>query len=141
MVVDAREVTVTPNFRLVACFFALCTAQVYGEKLALVIGIAGYPGFPAGENLKFAGRDAAEFARFIQSAQGGSFSPDNVHLVTNGDANRVRVYDEFTWLYKIAGPDDLVYVFFAGHGVEFRNVLYLLPYDALKRSPDSLGIR
>ena len=123
-------------FLLLVCA-APCLAQ---KKLALVIGIAGYPGFPEGEKLKYAGKDAEAFAAFIESEQGGTFAPGNVHLVTNGDAKRVRLYKEFTWLYQNAGPDDLVYVFFAGHGVDYQNVLYFLPYDASKDNPDDNGI-
>jgi len=121
---------------LLACA-APCLAQ---KKLALVIGIAGYPGFPEGEKLKYAGKDAEAFAAFIESEQGGKFSQENVHLVTNAEAKRVRLYKEFTWLFQNAGPEDQVYVFFAGHGVEYQNVLYFLPYDASKDNPDDNGI-
>jgi hypothetical protein len=63
-----------------------------------------------------------------------------VHLVTNAEAKRDRFYDGFDWLYRTAGPEDLVYVFFAGHGVEFQNILYFLPYEAAKENPKKAGI-
>jgi len=52
-----------------------CAAPCAAKKLALVIGIAGYPGFPEGEKLKYAGKDAEAFAAFIESEQGGKFAP------------------------------------------------------------------
>jgi hypothetical protein len=81
------------------------------KKLALVVGIAGYPNFPQGERLQYAGRDAEDFTASIETPQGGSFHPGNVHLVINDVANRERLYEEFDWLYRSAGPHDTVYIF------------------------------
>ncbi|HET9377190.1 MAG TPA: HEAT repeat domain-containing protein [Chthoniobacterales bacterium] len=123
-------------------FVTLCALPAGAQnRLALVIGIAGYPGFPEGERLKYAGRDAEAFAAFIETPRGGSFQPQNVHLVTNSDAKRERLYQEFDWLYETSGPNDTVYVFFAGHGMEYRTGSYFLPYDASKNHPDALGIQ
>jgi uncharacterized caspase-like protein len=112
----------------------------YTQKWALVVGIAGYPEFPEGERLAYAGRDASEFAAFIETPEGGAFVPQNVHLITNSNAVRRRLFDEFEWLYNSVGPNDLVYVFFAGHGIEHRGVSYFLPFDASKERPEILGI-
>ena len=129
------------KYKAVLLLYAVCATPAYAQKkFALVIGVAGYPGFPDGERLKYAGRDAVDFAAFIKSAQGGLFPSSNVHLLTNSDAKREPLYREFDWLYQNVGPNDVVYVFFAGHGVEYRNVLYFLPYDASKERPDALGI-
>src|SRR6266571_4389704 len=87
-----REMITRVKEVLILC--ALCATPSYAEKkLALVIGIAGYPGFEEGERLKYAGRDAEDFAAFIKTPQGGSFSPDNVHLLTNSTATRARLYE------------------------------------------------
>jgi hypothetical protein len=110
---------------------AVCTVSSYAQqKYALVIGIAGYPSFNKNEQVRYADRDATDFAAFIQTFQGGSFPSRNVHLVTNSDAKRERLYEEFNWLYKTLGPQDVLYVFFSGHGVEYRSTSYFLPYNA-----------
>jgi HEAT repeat protein len=125
----------------VLLLFVHTLSPAFGQKkLAVVIGIAGYPGFPEGERLKFAGDDAASFAKFIETPAGGNFQAQNVHVLTNQTADRTGIYNEFNWLYEEAGPNDTVYVFFAGHGTEFRGVYYFLPYGASKEEPDALGI-
>jgi TPR repeat protein len=122
-------------------FLVVLTAMpCFAEKFALVIGVAGYPSFPNGEQVRYAGRDAESFAAFIETPQGGSFPKSNVHLLTNSNASRADLYREFDWLFNIAGPNDLVYVFFAGHGMEYRSRGYFLPYDASKERPDDRGI-
>lgn len=109
-------------------------------KYALVIGITGYEGFGSrGEELKYADRDAADFAAFIQSPAGGSFSADQVHLVTNKAATRDRIFAEFNWL-STAKSTSLVYVFFAGHGAEYANDTYLLPVTTTPDKIDADGI-
>jgi hypothetical protein len=98
----------TTRVRFLALLFGMSVGVAFGQqKYALVIGITGYPGFPVSERLKFADRDAEEFASFIISGEGGGFPAGNVHLVTNANATRVRLYAEFDWLYRTVGPTDL----------------------------------
>jgi hypothetical protein len=121
------------------CYSSIAAAT--GEKYALVIGITGYSNLgEKGSELRYADRDAADFAAFIQTPAGGSFPADHVHLVIDQAATRDKIFAEFKWLYKTAGPNDLVYVFFAGHGSDFQNESYLLPINANKDNLDSEGI-
>ena len=109
-------------------------------KYALVIGITGYEGFKAqGEELKYADRDAADFAAFIQTPAGRSFPAKQIHLVTNKDATRRRIFAEFNWLSGVESTA-LVYVFFAGHGAEYGSETYLLPVTATPDTIDAEGI-
>jgi uncharacterized caspase-like protein len=109
------------------------------QKFALVIGISGYEPFGPDAAIRYADRDASDFAAFIKTAQGDSFPAGNVHLVTNKAASRRRIFSELRWLQS-AGSNDKVYVFFAGHGIEFDNETYLLPADATRDTIDSTGI-
>jgi Caspase domain len=114
-------------------------SQLPQAKYALVIGITGYEGFKAqGEELKYADRDAADFAAFIQTTAGGSFPTKQVHLVTNKAATRDRIFAEFNWLSAVKSTA-LVYVFFAGHGAEYGNETYLLPVTATPDKIDAEG--
>jgi hypothetical protein len=113
-----------------------------GEKYALIIGIKGYPKFRPEEKLQFADRDAEKFAEFIQTSEGGAFPKDNIRILSNGDATRENIFRAINWLSKRVKGDDLVYVFFSGHGVvDDRGQAYFMPYDADPNYPDGLGIR
>src|SRR5262245_42294363 len=107
-----------------------------GQKYALIIGISGYPNFPAEHQLKYADQDAIQFKNFIQSPEGGAFPAANIRLLTNANATRDRIEGEIEWLSRRAHRDDLVYVFFSGHGMEDDNgIVYFMPYGSDSQHP------
>ena len=69
-----------------------------GQKYALIVGISGYPNFPAEHQLKYADQDAIQFKNFIQSPEGGAFPAANIRLLTNANATRDRIEGEIEWL-------------------------------------------
>ena len=102
---------------------------------AVVIGINDYPN---ARRLKWAVNDAQAFYRhlvnFIQ------IPDENVTLLLNQDASLAQLRSKLgTHLKKMAGREDMVIIYFAGHGATEKDVLspdgdglekYLLPYDA-----------
>lgn len=129
------------RIRLTLLLFATLAGEGYAQKkLALVIGVDGYPNLPVEKRLHFAGRDARSFAEFIESPQGGNFAVSDVHVLTGPDADRLHIVSAMNWLYTSAGSEDLVYIYFAGHSEEYRGVSYFLPYDASLENPDDRGI-
>ena len=119
------------------------TTEGPGEKYALIIGIKGYPGFPEAEQLKYADADALLFKSFIQTPEGGLFKERNIRLLLNENAKREDIYEHgMNWLRERVHRDDLVYVFFAGHGIAdpYDNRAYFMPYDSKKSDPDVMGI-
>jgi tetratricopeptide (TPR) repeat protein len=129
--------------RLLLLLLALaipCTDAHCETRYALVIGISGYPHFSDNKKLKYAGSDAQQFASFIETPDGGGFLPDNVHLLVNNQATRENIFNAFTWLRSHVGPDDILYVYFAGHGDKFGDNSYFLPYDTSPSQPDDRGI-
>lgn len=119
------------------------TASRSGDKYALIIGIRGYPGFPKEARLKYADADAILFKSFIQSPEGGSFQEKNILLLLNENGRRNDIYQKgLSWLSERVQRDDLVYFFFAGHGIEDQNAnrFYFLPYDSEKTAPEVSGI-
>src|SRR5262249_45298780 len=115
------------------------TAEGLGEKYALIIGIKGYPGFPEEERLKYADAHALLFKNFIQTPEGGSFQEKNIRLLLNENAKRADIYQNgLSWLKDRVHRDDLVYVFFAGHGIEDLDdhSVYFMPYDGRKDTPE-----
>lgn len=85
------------------------------KTYAVIIGISNYEdaSIPA---LKFANRDAAEFASFLQSKAGGSVPADNIRLLVDSTAKMASVYNALYWLNEVCDTNDLVYFYFAGHG-------------------------
>jgi hypothetical protein len=107
--------------------------RLTAEKYAVIVGVAKYKNSTGGlSNLRFADRDAMSFYDFLLSPQGGSFKRENVKLLLNEDATSQNLRSAlFTFLTK-PREQDLVLLYFAGHGSpdpnDKRN-LYLLTYD------------
>src|SRR5262249_10554063 len=119
------------------------TAEGLGERYPLIIGIKGYPGFLEDERLKYADADALLFKNFIQTPEGGSFQEKNISILLNENAKRIDIYKQGRdWLKERVHRDDLVYIFFAGHGVEdpVDHLVYFMPYDGSESNPDEMGI-
>src|SRR5438105_9632211 len=89
-----------------------------GTRWAVVVGVSAYDNLPPGAQLRFAHRDAEEFAEFLRGPSGGALPASHIRVLTNDRATLAAVRAALhTWLVNSAGPQDTVYVFFAGHGV------------------------
>ena len=89
-----------------------------GTRWAVVIGVSEYPNLPPAAQLRFAHRDAEDFAAFLRSFEGGGLAGDHIRLLTDQQATLAQARAAIgTWLVESAGPADIVYLFFAGHGV------------------------
>ncbi len=114
--------------------------RIGGEKYAVIVGISKYKNGGTGlSNLKYASRDARDFRDFLESPAGGSFPKENVQELLDEDATSQKLRSAlFTFLTR-PRPQDLVVIYFAGHGApdpnDSRN-LYLLTYDT---QPDDMG--
>jgi len=104
------------------------------DKWALVIGISKFKDPTI--NLQYAAKDAADFADFL--VKDANFAPDHVRLLTNEKATRQTIMSNIgsSWLPRVAGPDDLVMIFFSSHGspttLDSSSVNYLVAYDTDK---------
>ena len=103
-----------------------------GQLWAVVIGISSYKNVPPEGQLRFAHRDAEDLATFLRSPGGGGFPSNHIKLLLNQDATVSAIRTAIgTWLVRSAEPDDVVYIFFAGHGVvEGDSEGYLLAHDS-----------
>ncbi len=114
-----------------------------GERYAVVVGISRYKFSSSGvPNLRYADRDASQFRDFLVSPGGGGFRPENIRLLLNEDATTRNIRSAlFTFLTQ-PGPDDLVVIYFAGHGGADPNDprnLYLLTHDTDPRDMGGTG--
>jgi uncharacterized caspase-like protein len=83
-------------------------------------------------DLQYAHNDARSFADFLKSPAGGAFPPDRVLLLTNRKATVREVRKAIGDFLAQSLEDDLVIIFFAGHGSpDPKNPknLYLLCHD------------
>lgn len=101
-------------------------------RWAVVAGVSSYKYVPPAAQLRYAHRDAEEFARFLRSPEGGAFPSDHVRLLTDESATVAGIRAALhTWLPRSAGPNDIVYLFFAGHAVVAeRGESYFVAHDS-----------
>ena len=128
---------------LVFSAFLFCFVRIFAGDYALVVGISGYPDFPSGEELKYADKDAEEFAKFLRTSAGGGLPEKNVKVVFDKAANLEGIQDGIDWLNKQAEADSggRIFVFFSGHALpDDKGQVYLIPYGVPKNKP-SHGIR
>jgi len=103
----------------------------HGQRWAVVVGISNYKYFYKGiPNLRFADQDAIDFYNYLHEDQG--YSEDHIRLLTNEQATIMNVRDALLSFLRQAIEEDLVLIYFAGHGAPELgdpNNLYLLCYD------------
>jgi len=102
-----------------------------GQKFALVIGISDYAD-ERFKDLRYADSDAEALHAVLTDPARGGFAPQNTRLLTSNGATpptKNNVFRELQWLRANAGPNDLVLVFFAGHGFRDEFGTYLVPRD------------
>jgi len=118
-----------------------------GPAYALVISISTYEFHPgSGEpqkvfpNLKFADKDAQDFADFLREEDG--VIDYNVKLLLNEDAGRKRIISELMDLKRICEETEnpLILVYFSGHGSANSDGHYLVPYDGERDDLESTAL-
>jgi tetratricopeptide (TPR) repeat protein/uncharacterized caspase-like protein len=103
-----------------------------GKLWAVAIGVSNYKNLTPKDQLEFAHRDAADFADFLRTPNGGGFPSNQLTLLTNQAATLSAMRSALgTTLPRSVEPDDMVIIFFAGHGVvESEGDGYLLAHDS-----------
>ncbi|MFS8083252.1 MAG: caspase family protein [Ginsengibacter sp.] len=117
------------------CAGLLAKAQLQGTNntYAIVVGISGYED-AAIPRLSFADKDATFFSQWLQTKAGDSVPQYNIKLLTNESAKVSAFYSALGWVKDKAKENDLVYIYFSGHGdVETRNKIsqgFLLAWNS-----------
>ena len=104
-----------------------------GQRWAVVIGVSDYEDSRI-PSLRYAARDAQAVHDWLVAPTGGRYAPSKVKLLLNRNATTERIKDAlFNWL-KQAIAEDVVVIYFAGHGSpespEAAQNLFLLPTNA-----------
>ena len=105
--------------------------KLTGDRYALIVGISRYEAKSGGPpNLPAASADAESFAAMLTTHAG--FTPDHVLLLRDEKATSAQVRNAFRNFVALAKPDDLLIVYFAGHGLHDPNSpdkIYLACYE------------
>ncbi len=103
------------------------------RRWAVLVGISEYAHLPKSAWLLNCHSDAQALALFLQSPRGGGIPDSNIKLLLNNEATARNIRLALDFLISNAGPGDVVYFFYAGHGKVRRfgsgEAGYLLPYD------------
>jgi hypothetical protein len=116
-----------------------------GQQWAVVIGVSEYQDSDV-PRLRYAHEDAIAFYKHLTSPlqEGGAGIPRaNAKLLVNGEATATKVRSALTDFLKMPTEDDIVYVYYAGHGVpdpDRPEVLFFLAYDTDRRLLGSTAI-
>jgi hypothetical protein len=82
---------------------------------AVVVGVADYNHMPA---LRYTDDDAYRFLIFLKSPEGGALTDDQVQVLINEDATKQNIENAMRDVFAKAGPNDLVMLYFSGHGLK-----------------------
>jgi hypothetical protein len=113
----------------------LLKPKLYG----LLVGISSYKD-PA-INLKYAAKDARDFAEALKAQQGGLYREVELKVLTDGNATTAEIKKALTWLEKSVTSRDVGLVFFAGHGItDTKNRYYYLTSDSDYKAPEDTAL-
>ena len=105
----------------------------FREKYALIIGISRYLNNARGvRNLDYADADARALYNFLQQPLAGGFPRENMLLLSNEDATLARIRSALTSFVAKASENDVLLIFFAGHGAHdpyAQQNLYVIAHD------------
>jgi hypothetical protein len=113
---------------------------------AAVIGISEYQS-PGIAQLRYADRDAEAFYEYLitpLSSGGRGVSQANVRKLINKEATRVNIEESIKDFMKNAIEEDVVIIYFAGHGIPDPvrpDIPYLLAYDSDLTRPGATAVR
>lgn len=82
---------------------------------AVVIGVAAYDHMPT---LRYTDDDAYRFYAFLKSPEGGALPDSQIRILIDEDATMENVESTMEEVFAKAGENDLVMLYFSGHGVE-----------------------
>ena len=94
-------------------------------------------------DLKYAANDVKSIVDFFEKQSGKLFSEVHFKVLIDKEVTRDNIINSITTHLGKAGPDDVVFIFVAGHGIKHRQTgsYYFVPYDADNESIVSKGLR
>lgn len=119
---------------------AVASGTQQAKTWALIIGVSSYRHMPA---LRFPDDDAYRLFAFLQSPPGGAIPDERIQILIDEDATRKNILEAMQRLFLQAGPDDLLILYFSGHGIpgaflpiDYNGVNNLLTHQEIKQMLD-----
>jgi formylglycine-generating enzyme len=116
--------------------------QYSQEQWGIIIGINNYKD-DVFRDLDYAANDAIKIYIYLTSRELGTFDKDHLHLLTDIPENKLppgiqaerptrnNILKKLKSLKEIPTPQDAVFFYFSGHGMQLGDESYLLPSDAV----------
>ena len=82
---------------------------------ALIVGASRYEHF---KSLKYTDDDAYRIYAFLRSPEGGAVPDDHIRILIDESAIADNIYKGLDEITSMAGPEDVVLVYLAGHGLQ-----------------------
>lgn len=110
---------------------------------AVIVGVAAYNHMPA---LRYTDDDAYRIHSFLKSPEGGALPDEQIRILIDEEATLLNIRQAMEDLFGKAGPNDMVLLYFSGHGlkgsflpIDFDGYNYKLQHEdvaaILKKSP------
>ncbi len=115
------------------------TATAPAPKLkvwAVIVGVSAYNHMPA---LRYPDDDAYRIFAFLKSAEGGGLPDEQIRILIDEDAQKRNIKEAMREVFFKAGPNDLVFLYFSGHGlpgsflpIDYDGVNNILYHEEIK---------
>jgi WD40 repeat protein len=93
----------------------------------LTIGVSRYRG--PNWNLGFARDDAQALSEFFTNRAQKLFAKVDVNVLVDEQATRANILEAVASIGQRSRPEDVVLIYFAGHGLSIEQTYYLLPHE------------
>lgn len=95
--------------------YTVAETQRSGPKIwAVIIGVSSYDHMPV---LRYPDDDAYRIYAFLKSPEGGAIPDEQIRILVDEDATHLQIISTMQQLFGKAGKDDLVFLYFSGHGL------------------------
>jgi len=81
---------------------------------AVIIGVSSYDHMPV---LRYTDDDAYRIYAFLKSPEGGALKDEQIRILIDEDATKKNITQSMREVFGQAGPNDLVMLYFSGHGL------------------------
>ncbi len=91
--------------------------SVQPKVWAMIVGVADYSQDSHMTPLKYTDDDAYRMLAFLKSPEGGALQDEQIRILVDEAATKQRILNDMKDIFSKAGENDLVMMYFSGHGL------------------------